>query len=196
MISTVFIENIPNIIFQRYFQKKDYSKKFVPGTCVLSENNWLELQRIHKIITESVMWLTFDRMLRNLLLSEASKIMPSAVVNTDASEVELVLTTSLIELLCDYLGNSIADVFECYGCVQQYGNQLGHECITMDYETRIRLYGGLALFTIDFEQLIKDFIQRNIQLLNYLNPIFVNKWDMLSIFDNAKKMYITSDPNR
>ncbi|GFY17701.1 hypothetical protein TNCV_1074361 [Trichonephila clavipes] len=66
------------------------------------------------------MWLTFDRMLRNLLLSEASKIMPSAVVNTDASEVELVLTTSLIELLCDYLGNSIADVFECYGCVQQY----------------------------------------------------------------------------
>ncbi|GFV94208.1 PC4 domain-containing protein [Trichonephila clavipes] len=196
MISTVFIENIPNIIFQRYFQKKDYSKKFVPGTCVLSENNWLELQRIHKIITESVMWLTFDRMLRNLLLSEASKIMPSAVVNTDASEVELVLTTSLIELLCDYLGNSIADVFECYGCVQQYGNQLGHECITMDYETRIRLYGGLALFTIDFEQLIKDFIQRNIQLLNYLNPIFVNKWDMLSIFDNAKKMYIASDPNR
>ncbi|GFY53793.1 PC4 domain-containing protein [Trichonephila inaurata madagascariensis] len=43
MISTVFIENIPNIIFQRYFKKKDYSKKFVPGTCVLSENNWLEL---------------------------------------------------------------------------------------------------------------------------------------------------------
>ncbi|GFW51080.1 uncharacterized protein TNCV_3593621 [Trichonephila clavipes] len=29
------------------------------------------------------------------------------------------------------------------------------------------------LFTIDFEQLIKDFIQRNIQLLNYLNPIIV-----------------------
>ncbi|GFY53794.1 hypothetical protein TNIN_372321 [Trichonephila inaurata madagascariensis] len=96
------------------------------------------------------MWLTFDRMLRNLLLSEASKIMPSAVVNTDSSEVELVLTTSLIELLCDYLGNSIADVFDCYGCAQQYGNQLGHECITMDYETRIRLYGEtlLALFTI------------------------------------------------
>ncbi|GFW65704.1 PC4 domain-containing protein [Trichonephila clavipes] len=142
------------------------------------------------------MWLTFDRMLRNLLLSEASKIMPSAVVNTDASEVELVLTTSLIELLCDYLGNSIADVFECYECVQQYGNQLGHECITIDYETRIRLYGGLTLFTIDFEQLIKDFIQRNIQMLNYLNAIFVNKWDILSIFDNAKKMYIASDPNR
>ncbi|GFX98579.1 PC4 domain-containing protein [Trichonephila clavipes] len=140
------------------------------------------------------MWLTFDRMLRNLLLSEAAKIMPSAVVNTDASEVELVLTTSLIELLCDYLGNSIAEVFEYYGCAQQYVNQLGHEC-TMDYETRIRLYGALALFSIHFEQLIKDFIQRNIQVLNNLNPIFVNKWHMLSIFDNAKKMYIASDPN-
>ncbi|GFX60949.1 PC4 domain-containing protein [Trichonephila clavipes] len=122
--------------------------------------------------------------------------MPSAVVNTDALEVELVLTTSLIELLCDYLGNSIADVFECYGYAQQYGNQLRHESITMDYETRIRLYGDLALFTIDFEQLINYFIQRNIQMLNYLNPIFVNKWDMLSIFDNAKKMYIVSDPKR
>ncbi|GFW35149.1 PC4 domain-containing protein [Trichonephila clavipes] len=81
MISTVFIENIPDIIFQRYFQEKDYSKKFVSGTCVLSENNWLELQRIHKNITESFVWLTFDRMLRNLLLSEASKFI---VVNTDA----------------------------------------------------------------------------------------------------------------
>ncbi|GFX78918.1 PC4 domain-containing protein [Trichonephila clavipes] len=116
--------------------RKNYSKKFVPGTCVLSENNWLELQRIHKNITESAMWLAFDRMLRNFLLSEASKITPSGVVNADASEVELMLTTSLIELLCDYLGNSITDVFECYGCAQQYGNQLGHECITMDYETR------------------------------------------------------------
>ncbi|GFS64917.1 PC4 domain-containing protein [Trichonephila inaurata madagascariensis] len=108
------------------------------------------------------MWLTFDRMLRNLLLSEASKIMPSAVVNTDASEVELVLTTSLIELLCDYLGNSIADVFECYGCAQQYGNELGHECITLDYETRIRLYGDLALFTIDFEQLLSRILSSEI----------------------------------
>ncbi|GFW54713.1 PC4 domain-containing protein [Trichonephila clavipes] len=112
-----FIENIPNIIFQRNFKKKDYSKKFVPGTCVLSENNWLELQRIHKNITESAMWLAFDRMLRNLLLSEASKITSSAVVYTAASEGELVLTTSLIELLCDYLGNSITDVLKCNGCV-------------------------------------------------------------------------------
>ncbi|GFX97557.1 hypothetical protein TNCV_2841171 [Trichonephila clavipes] len=94
------------------------------------------------------MWLAFDHMLRNLLLSEASKITPSAVVNTDASEVELMLTTSLIELLCDFLGNSITDVFECYGCAQQYGNQLAHECITMDYETRIRLYGDLAVFSL------------------------------------------------
>ncbi|GFY78714.1 hypothetical protein TNIN_49521 [Trichonephila inaurata madagascariensis] len=119
---TYFATMHPNVIFQRYFKKKDYSKKFVSGTCVLSD----------KTGSKSVMWLTFDRMLRNLLLSEASKIMPSAVMNTDASEVELVLTTSLIELLCDYLGNSVTDVFECYGCAQQYGNQLGHECITMD----------------------------------------------------------------
>ncbi|GFV43136.1 PC4 domain-containing protein [Trichonephila clavipes] len=137
-MSTVFIENIPTIIFQRYFKKKGYSKKFVPGTCVLGENNWLELQRIHKNLTESAMWLAFD-------------------------EVELMLlTTSLIELLCDYLGNSITDVFKCYGCAQQYGNQLGHACITMDYETLIRPYGDLAVFTIDFEQLLSRILSNEI----------------------------------
>ncbi|GFS70306.1 hypothetical protein TNCV_2012221 [Trichonephila clavipes] len=66
MISTVFIENI-QISSSSAISEKDYSKKFVPGTCVLSENNWLELQRIHKIITESVMWLTFDRMLHQFV---------------------------------------------------------------------------------------------------------------------------------
>ncbi|GFQ82422.1 PC4 domain-containing protein [Trichonephila clavata] len=196
MISTVFIEDVSHITCQRYFKQKDFAIKFIPGTCVMNENYWLELAQIRKRITESAMSMVSDRIFRKLLLKEVSKITPNVVVDADISEVESILTTSLIELFCEYLGSSITDVFECFGCTQEYENQLGHECITMDHETRLQLYGDLALFAMNFEQLIQDFIQRNIQMLNYLNTMFVNKWDMLSIFDNAKSMYIAPDPNR
>ncbi|GFY59424.1 PC4 domain-containing protein [Trichonephila inaurata madagascariensis] len=106
------------------------------------------------------------------------------------------ITTSLIELFYEYLGSSITDVFECFGCIQGYANQLGHECITMDSETRLQLFGDLAFFAMNFEQLIQDFIQRNIQMLNYISPIFVNNWDMTSVINNAKSMYIASDIHR
>lgn len=121
----------------------------------MNENSWLELTQNRKRITESAM--VFDCIFRKLLLNEVSKLTPNVVANTDISEVESVLTTSLIELFCEYLGD-IADVFECFGCTQEYANQLGHECITMDYETRLKLYGDLAFFTMNFEQLIKDFV--------------------------------------
>ncbi|GFQ75053.1 PC4 domain-containing protein [Trichonephila clavata] len=196
MISTVFIEDVSHITRPRYFKQKDFSGKFIPGTCVMNENCWLELAQIRKRIKESAMSMVSDCIFRKLLLNEVSKITPNVVVNTDISEVESVLTTSLIELFYEYLGSSITDVFECFGCAQEYANQLGHECVTMDHKTRLQLYGDLAFFAMNFEQLIQDFIQRNIQMLNYLNPMFVNKWDMLSIFDSAKSMYIASDPNR
>ncbi|GFQ90484.1 PC4 domain-containing protein [Trichonephila clavata] len=131
MISTVFIEDVSHITCQRYFKQKDFSRKFIPGTCVMNENCWLELAQIRKRITESAMSMVFDCIFRKLLLNEVSKITPNVVVNTDISEVESVLTTSLIELFYEYLGSSITDVFECFGCTQEYANQLGHECITM-----------------------------------------------------------------
>ncbi|GFY37612.1 hypothetical protein TNIN_91731 [Trichonephila inaurata madagascariensis] len=48
MISTVFIKNIPHITCQRYFKQKDFSRKFIPGTCVMNENSWLELEKFAK----------------------------------------------------------------------------------------------------------------------------------------------------
>ncbi|GFW83886.1 PC4 domain-containing protein [Trichonephila clavipes] len=151
MISSVFIEDIPHIICQRYFKHKDFSRKFIPGTCVMNENSWLELAQIRKRITESAMSMVFDCIFRKSLLNEVSKLTPNVVVNTDISEVESVLTTSLIELFYEYLGSSITDVFECFGCTQGYANQLGHECITMDREIRLQLFGVLAFFAMNFE---------------------------------------------
>ncbi|GFY76503.1 uncharacterized protein F54H12.2 [Trichonephila inaurata madagascariensis] len=56
----------------------------------------------------------------------------------------------------------------------------------MDHETCLQLYGDLAFFAMNFEQLIQDFIQRNIQILNYISPVFVNNWDMTFVINNAK----------
>ncbi|GFR24762.1 PC4 domain-containing protein [Trichonephila clavata] len=145
------------------------------------------------------MSMVFDCIFRKLLLNKVSKITPNVVVNTDISEVESILTTSLIELFCEYLGSSITDVFECFGCTQEYANPLGHECITMDRETRLQLFGDLAFFAMNFEQLIQDhtlYSTKHTNVLNYISPMFVNKWDMTSVINNAKSMYITSDIHR
>ncbi|GFR06406.1 PC4 domain-containing protein [Trichonephila clavata] len=107
MISTVFIEDVSHITCQRYFKQKDFSRKFIPGTCDMNENCWLELAQIRKRITESAMSMVFDCIFRKLLLNEVSKITPNVVVNTDISEVESILTTSLIELFYEYLGSSM-----------------------------------------------------------------------------------------
>ncbi|GFR26769.1 PC4 domain-containing protein [Trichonephila clavata] len=141
------------------------------------------------------MSMVFDCIFRKLLLNEVSKITPNVVVEYRHFRSRIILTTSLIELFCEYLGSSITDVFEYFGCTQEYANQLGHECITMDRETRLQLFGDLAFFAMNFEQLIQDFIQRNIQMLNYVSPMFVNKWDVTSVIIMLS-MYITSDIHR
>ncbi|GFU59980.1 PC4 domain-containing protein [Trichonephila clavipes] len=87
MISTVFIEDVPHITCQQYFKQKDFSRKFIPGTCVMNENSWFKRKRI----TESAMSMVFYCIFRKLLLNEVSKFTPNVVVNTDISEVESVL---------------------------------------------------------------------------------------------------------
>ncbi|GFR32083.1 PC4 domain-containing protein [Trichonephila clavata] len=73
MISTVFIEDVSHITCQRYFKQKDFSRKFIPGTCVMKENSWLELAQIRKRITESAMSTVFDCIFRKLLLMKFRK---------------------------------------------------------------------------------------------------------------------------
>ncbi|GFX81610.1 uncharacterized protein TNCV_4179501 [Trichonephila clavipes] len=119
MISTVFTEEVPHITCQRYFKQKDFSRKFIPGTCVMNVNSWLELAQIRKRITESAMSMVFDCIFRKLLLNEVSKLTPNVVVNTDISE--------------------------------GYANQLGHECITMDRETRLQLFDEGVSELLGFE---------------------------------------------
>ncbi|GFR26855.1 hypothetical protein TNCT_258581 [Trichonephila clavata] len=63
--STVFIEDVSHITCQRYFKQKDFSRKFIPGTCVMNKNCWLELAQIRKRITESTMSMVFDVFFEN-----------------------------------------------------------------------------------------------------------------------------------
>ncbi|GFQ77092.1 hypothetical protein TNCT_617291 [Trichonephila clavata] len=46
-------------------QTEDFSRKFIPGTCVMNENCWLELAQIRKRITESALSMVFDCIFKN-----------------------------------------------------------------------------------------------------------------------------------
>ncbi|GFW79618.1 uncharacterized protein TNCV_1428781 [Trichonephila clavipes] len=42
--------------------------------------------------------------------------------------------------------------------------QLGHECMTYSNEQRISEYGDLAILNMDWDKLVADFVNRNIQM--------------------------------
>ncbi|GFY24472.1 putative uncharacterized transposon-derived protein F54H12.3 [Trichonephila clavipes] len=76
----------------------------------------------------------------------------------------MVLTTSMVELLCNHIEENISSLFVCFGCLEGYENQLGHECMTYSNGQRISEYGDLAILNMDWDKLVADFVNRNIQM--------------------------------
>ncbi|GFR04072.1 uncharacterized protein TNCT_170661 [Trichonephila clavata] len=70
----------------------------------------------------------------------------------------------MVELLCNHIQENISSLFICYGCLEGYENQLGHECMTYSNEQRISNYGDLAILNMDWDKLVADFVNRNIQM--------------------------------
>ncbi|GFU17968.1 hypothetical protein TNCV_318601 [Trichonephila clavipes] len=75
----------------------------------------------------------------------------------------MVLTTSMVELLCNHIEENISSLFVCFGCLEGYENQLGHECMTYSNGQRISEYGDLAILNMDWDKLVADFVNRNIK---------------------------------
>ncbi|GBM99544.1 hypothetical protein AVEN_250612-1 [Araneus ventricosus] len=111
----------------------------------------------------------------------------------ELSDVEMVLSMSLTELLAGNIKSRIDDVLVCKGCLENQANQLGHECVTMNFESRHSLYGDLAILSIDIELLVKEFVEKNMQMLNYINDTFLNNLNIVLLVKNASDMYIASD---
>ncbi|GBM17925.1 hypothetical protein AVEN_111078-1 [Araneus ventricosus] len=130
------------------------------------------LQCIRKKISESCKSLMFNNFLKKKILLEVSSRSPRTNLQMELSDVEMVLSMSLTELLADNIKSRIDNVLVCKGCLENQANKLGHECVTMNFESRHSLYGDLAILSIDIELLVKESIEKNMQMLNYINETF------------------------
>ncbi|GBM96641.1 hypothetical protein AVEN_161781-1, partial [Araneus ventricosus] len=192
-LSSAWVENVPHVSLQRFVTKKDISRQFLPSLCLLTEREWDRLQCIRKKITESCKSLMFVNFLKKKILLEVSSWSPRTNLQMEINDVEMVLSTSLTEILADNIKSRIDDVFVCNGCLQNQANQIGHECVTMNFESRHDFYGDLAILSVDIELLVKDFVEKNIQMLNYINKTFLNNLNIVLLLKNACDMYIASD---
>ncbi|GFT51617.1 PC4 domain-containing protein [Trichonephila clavipes] len=133
-------------------------------------------------VTPSV-WLALER--------EEAKHIPFPKSDcVDCIDAEMVLTTSMVELLCNHIEENISSLF---GCLEGYENKLGHEFMTYSNGQRISEYGDLAILNMDWDKLVADFVNRNIQMVNYMNEMFLNKLNMNVLIENAKQMYVATD---
>ncbi|GFW01818.1 PC4 domain-containing protein [Trichonephila clavipes] len=194
LLSRTVIENVTHIIMQRYFQRKDFTRKFLTPVSMLKETEWNVLKDIHKQITSKTVSIMFGRVFLKLLRQEVAKHIPFPKSDcVDCIDAEMVLTTSMVELLCNHIEENISSLFVCFGCLEGYENQLGHECMTYSNGQRISEYGDLAILNMDWDKLVADFVNRNIQMVNYMNEMFLNKLNMNVLIENAKQMYVTRD---
>ncbi|GBM31804.1 hypothetical protein AVEN_56907-1 [Araneus ventricosus] len=88
-------------------------------------------------------------------------------------DVEMVLSTYLTDLLAENIRSQINDVLVCNGCLENQAKQLGLECATMNFESRHSLYGDFDRLSMGIQHLVKDFIERNVKMLNYVNEAFL-----------------------
>lgn len=156
MVSKERINEVKHFLVQRFFQKRDFSRKFVPSVCLLNETEWKELKRISKEVNSTAIAVMFGRVFRRLLMQEVQSRTPSTPEPGNNAEEEMILTTSMTELLKDYLERNIGELFKCNGCENGWENQLGHECVTEDNNFRAHIYGDFAFLRIDLNDFVKD----------------------------------------
>ncbi|GFY78094.1 PC4 domain-containing protein [Trichonephila inaurata madagascariensis] len=130
LFSRTVIENVTYITWQRYFQQKDFSRKFLTPVSMLKETEWNVLKDIHKQITSKTVSIMFERVFLKLLRKEVAKYIPFPKSDFDYIDAKIVLTTSMVELLCNHIKENISSLFIRFGCLEGYENQLGHECMT------------------------------------------------------------------
>ncbi|GBM98493.1 hypothetical protein AVEN_246730-1 [Araneus ventricosus] len=100
-LTSAWIENVSYVWLQRYVTKQDFSRQFLPSVCLLTETEWNQLQGIRKKISESFKSLMFNNCLKKKTLLEVSSRSPRTNIQMEISDVEMVLSMSLTELLAD-----------------------------------------------------------------------------------------------
>ncbi|GFY71574.1 hypothetical protein TNIN_327841 [Trichonephila inaurata madagascariensis] len=109
------------------FQRKDFSRKFMTPVSMLKKRNGMKLKDIQKQITSKTVSIMFGRVFLKLLTKGwlNTTLFPKKS-DFDFIDAEIVLTTSMVELLCNHIQENVSSLFICYGCLEGYENQLGH----------------------------------------------------------------------
>ncbi|GFY58500.1 PC4 domain-containing protein, partial [Trichonephila inaurata madagascariensis] len=107
-------------------KRKDFSRKFLTPVSMLKETEWNALKDIQKQITSKTVSIMFGRVFLKLLRKEVAKHIPFPKFDFDCIDADIVLTTSIVELLCNHIQENISSLFICYGCLEGYENQLDH----------------------------------------------------------------------
>ncbi|GBM63964.1 hypothetical protein AVEN_85659-1, partial [Araneus ventricosus] len=185
------------VTMQRYFVKRDMSRDFAPGVCVMSLAEWERLKSVQDDVSKSFYSVLFGKTFRAKVLEEIKRQNPPSASGDSLtpSDAEMVLTTSLVEVLKSYIEDGIQKIFDCDGCNRNLGNQLGHDCIYMSFNLRIKRYGELSICNIDFNALGRDFVKQNIGICNYISGNFIDKLDAEFLIQSAAELYIADDPN-
>ncbi|KAF8794219.1 hypothetical protein HNY73_002220 [Argiope bruennichi] len=84
-----------------------------------------------------------------------------------------------------YAVDRLEEAIVCDACLENQRNQLGHDCITMNHDRKCGNYGDLALSSMDIEIIAKDFTEKNLQMLNYVNKSFLNNLNMNLLVKNT-----------
>ncbi|GBM35786.1 hypothetical protein AVEN_108976-1 [Araneus ventricosus] len=83
---------------------------------------------------------------------------PRSNLKMKLDDVNMILSTSLKEVLSSHIKDRIEDELVCNSCLENQVNQLGHECITLNHESRHSLHGDLAILSIDNKLLEKTLL--------------------------------------
>nr|DAC81378.1 TPA_asm: MOSUB [Parasteatoda house spider adintovirus] len=189
----------PHVTFQKYFLRKNFTREFTKSMCTLSDTEFSTLatdKLFQEKVSASIATLLFQHNFPHIVLEEVKKRPPpSPLPVIESSDVDIMLTTSLLELVRVNIASSIKVIFNCFGCEENYENQLGHECMTLSHELKLLRCGDLIFSHFDLVQLAHDFLETNALITNYINKNFFSKLNVSNLIRNAKELYITSDPD-
>lgn len=177
------------VTMQKCFIKEDLSRYFIPGLVVMSEYQWCLLKDTSHLITETVIHFLLKHELKGWVLMETDRMTECPNADGEKTEAEMALSVSLCEFLKIHLEKGMNIVFKCDGCKLNYGNQLGHECMTMTDEEKLDKYFNVALTTFNLKQIASEFVRENTGLLKFITEEFFHSLDARYITDFVRKLY-------
>lgn len=190
-------DDVQLFIFQRLFQKKNLSMQFVPECVVLRGPELGKLADKKNFITECVK----SNLITYTLSFNLDKEIKHSKLNlktSDYSEGFLQLIESLGQCLCVFITLKITELINCFGCRENYQANFMHDCTLLSREQKFEQYFDRALFLLNWNDLAKDILQKNLNIdYDYVlyQQEFFDAIDADGLFKSIKKMYITVDSN-